>query len=159
MHTHKLKLASGTKPSRRHLHTLSISLLTRLCPRRASFNGMRVATEVPYKKAFELYKPLLEGLPQSRKWNPREILKQAFLTTPRKQVQEAWYHKAHRVVDTVSMKEAKQQFADYTPEQRTVYQDSDRQTKIALTKARKKIATAYRVGMLAVMRLRNRFSS
>lgn len=115
-----------------------------------SFNGMKVVTEVPYKKAFELYKPLLEATGRKvASGNAREILKQAFLTTPRKQVQEAWYHKAHRVVDTVSMKEAKQQFADYTPEQRTVYQDSDRQNKIALKKARKKIATAYRAGMLS----------
>ena len=114
-----------------------------------TFNGMFVVTDVPYKKAFEIYKPLLEA--SGRKvagGNPREILKQAFLTTPRKKVQEAWYHKAHRVVDTVSMKEAKQQFADYTPET-TVYQESDRQDRIALKKARKKIATAYRAGMLS----------
>lgn len=114
-----------------------------------SFNGMTVVTEIPYKKAFDIYKPLLEA--SGRKvasGNPRDILKQAFLTTPRKKVQEAWYHKAHRVVDTVSMKEAKQQFADYTPET-TVYQESDRQDRIALKKARKKIATAYRAGMLS----------
>lgn len=115
-----------------------------------SFNGMRVVTEVPYKKAFELYKPLLEATGRKvASGNARDILKQAFLTTPRKQVQEAWYHKAHRVVDTVSMKEAKQQFSDYTPETRAVYQDSDRQNKIALKKARKKIATAYRAGTLS----------
>ena len=114
-----------------------------------SFNGMTVVTEIPYKKAFDIYKPLLEA--SGRKvasGNPRDILKQAFLTTPRKKVQEAWYHKAHRVVDTVSMKEAKQQFAAYTPET-TVYQESDRQDRIALKKARKKIATAYRAGMLS----------
>lgn len=114
-----------------------------------SFNGMRVVTEVPYKKAFELYKPLLEATGRKvASGNARDILKQAFLTTPRKQVQEAWYHKAHRVVDTVSMREAKQQFAAYTPK-RTVYQESDRQNEIALKKARKKIATAYRAGMLS----------
>ena len=115
-----------------------------------TFNGMFVVTEIPYKRAFELYKPLLEA--SGRKvasGNPREILKQAFLATPRKKLQEAWYHKAHRVVDTVSMKEAKQQFASFTPEERTVYQESDRQDKIALKKARKKIATAYRAGMLS----------
>ena len=114
-----------------------------------TFNGMFVVTDVPYKKAFEIYKPLLEA--SGRKvagGNPREILKQAFLTTPRKKVQEAWYHKAHREVDTVSMKEAKQQFADYTPET-TVYHERDRQDRIALKKARKKIATAYRAGMLS----------
>lgn len=113
-----------------------------------SFNGMKVVTEVPYKKAFELYKPLLEATGRKvASGNPRDILKQAFLTTPRKQVQEAWYHKAHRVVDTVSMKEAKQQFAEYTPEERTVYQDSSRQAKITLKKAHRSIARAYRAGM------------
>jgi hypothetical protein len=115
-----------------------------------SYNGMVVVKDIPYKKAFEIYKPLLEAT--SRKvasGNPREVLKQAFLTTPRKKVQEVFHEKAYRVVDTISMKEAKQQFAKHTPEERAVYQDKTRQDRIALKKAHKKVASAYRAGMMS----------
>ena len=85
-----------------------------------TFNGMFVVTDVPYKKAFEIYKPLLEA--SGRKvagGNPREILKQAFLTTPRKKVQEAWYHKAQ--CGRYRFNRSKQQFAAIL--QTTVYQE------------------------------------
>ena len=114
-----------------------------------TFNGMRVVTDIPYKKAYALYKPLLEA--SGRKMasgDPRASLKRAFLSTPRKVLQEAWHEKAYRVVDTVSMKEAQEQFSEYTPEERVVYQDSERQDRIALKKAHKKLASAYRAGMM-----------
>lgn len=115
-----------------------------------TFNGMKVVLDVPYKQAFEVYKPLLEA--SGRKLasgDSRTVLKQAFLTTPQKRIQEVFHEKAYRVVDTVSMKEAQQQFGEYTPEEQRVYQDSERQDRIALKKAHKKLASAYRAGMMS----------
>ena len=115
-----------------------------------NFQGMRVVTEVPYKEALRYYKPLLES--SGRKLasgNARSILKNAFLTTPKKEIDMGVRPQDYREVDTVSMKEAKEQFGAYTPESRRRYTEVSRQERVALRQARKKIARSYRAGMLS----------
>ena len=115
-----------------------------------NFQGLKVVTEIPYKEALSEYAPLLNSMGKKlATGNPRKVLQQAFLSSSRKQVREAWFQSTTSVVDTISMKEAKEQFASHTPEERKVYSDDARQQKILLRKARLKLATAYRSGLMS----------
>lgn len=119
-----------------------------------NFQGMKVVTEIPYKEALSFYRPLLQSTGRKlAKGDARTVLKKAFLSTPKKEIDLGVRPQDYREVDTVSMKEAKSQFASYTPEDRKRYSDLSRQERISMRKARQKIARSYRAGMLSKSQL------
>lgn len=120
-----------------------------------NFQGMKVVTEIPYKEALQHYRPILQSTGRKlATGDARTVLRKAFLTTPKKEIDLGVRPQDYREVDTVSMKEAKEQFASYTPEERKRYSENLRQKRISMRKARQKIARSYRAGMLSKSQLK-----
>ena len=117
---------------------------------RCAYTGKLAVTEVPWKKAHAHYAPRLEatGHKVAGSSDPREALRVAFLSQPRKVEADTGYLPTHETPDQrVSHEDAKKAFASHRPE-RAVYDHTDRDHARRLAKVKTRLAQMERDNLI-----------